>query len=291
MGSHFVDESTVARELELVTVGRAHSLNSSAARHYQLDCGELDSLRQIVRDEIPTHIVNFSGHTGDEFDLQIRYNVEVSEALLSAGRELNHPPRVILLGSAAEYGIPGIGPLDENSPLRPTTLYGLTKKMQSELAAYHGRTGSDRVNVVIARVFNALGVGLSEKLVFGSFVRQIIEMGHEGVLRVGNIDTARDFIHIADVVRAIDALLTFDTPDPEYVVASGRTWTIRSLLECLVDASGKQIAIEVDKTRVRQNDVASIFGSYANLQRSTGWRPERTPEEALREMLAAEKEQ
>lgn len=285
LARHFLAISRIADTAELVTVGRSPEGTSSSMRHHTIDCGDSEKLGRIVEEEAPTDIISFVGNFDGKLETQIKYNVGVASTLLSASSRVNSKTRVVLMGSVAEYGIPETCPLHENSELRPISLYGLTKMMQSQLANHFYRDAENKVLPVVARLANLLGPGLSEQLAFGSFVKQVSTLEEGGSLKVGNLDSLRDFVHVTDAVRALDAILAVKRPKPVYLVSSGRERRVGELLDYLVDQSGKRIRVVVDRNRVREGEVSNIYCSHALLTEDTSWIPACDAETALLDML------
>src|SRR5205085_10274642 len=123
------------------------------------------------------------------------------EGLLSAGLK----PRVLVVGSSDEYGRvdPRNVPTDENAPLRPTTPYAVSKVGQDVMGfqyfAQHG------LPVVRVRPFNHTGPGQDVRFVIPSFAHQLAQIEaseREPVLNVGNLEVARDFTDVRDMVCA-----------------------------------------------------------------------------------------
>lgn len=271
---------------ELITIGREAVAGLDGAVHHSLDCGDLGRLKEVIEAEAPDRIVCLAGSSGPGFGVMLRYNVEVAEAVLSASAKLRkaEPVRVVLAGSAAEFGIPVSLPVTEEAALSPCNEYGLTKSLQTRLADYYRRTAGDHLRVSVAHLFNLIGPGTPTRLVFGSFVDQLARTGPGEALRVGNLESERDFIHVADVAEALIAMLSLENPAPSYVVASGRAVRIRDLLDHLIAISGREVRIESDPGRKSVFDVPCIYGSSAKLSRETAWSPRRTAEEAIAEM-------
>jgi GDP-4-dehydro-6-deoxy-D-mannose reductase len=216
----------------------------------------------------PTYVLNLAGRfRAPTFADLLAANVGISrnilEALLRADTAVE---KVVLVGSAAEYGSPPINPVDEEAAPRPVNLYGLSKLFQTELAQYFHRNSG--LPVVVARTFNILGEGLSHQLSIGSFTHQIQSLPQGGAIRVGDISTSRDFLDIAEVSRRYWNLLVNGVPGQVYNVCSGKPATIRSVLEELIERSGKKITIETDPALYKDRDVAVIYGNsnkYDNL--------------------------
>jgi len=180
----------------------------------------------------------------------------------------------VIIGSGEEYGRAGANelPLTENHPLRPENPYSVSKVAQDVLGYQY--YASYALPVVCMRPFNHTGPGQSERFVLPAFAAQIarIEQGLQpAVLRVGNLDPARDFTDVRDVVKAYHFALLFGRPGEAYNVASGEPRQIGWLLQQLQALATVEIEIVVDPERYRPVDVPVIYGDAAKLTRDTGW--------------------
>jgi len=188
--------------------------------------------------------------------------------------EQRHPrARVVLVGSADQYGGRPLGspPLRESDSLLPSSPYARSKSAAELL----GRAAIARgARVFAVRAFNHTGPGQAAHFVAASFADQLARIARgerEPVLRVGNLESARDFLHVSDVVRAYAELVTGDAPPGVYNIATGRAHTIRELLDALVAQSGVAVSIEIDPERVRPTD--QLSGDASRLRERTGWEP------------------
>ena len=155
----------------------------------------------------PDYKLNLIGtFRADTFEEYLRVNVDPSRLICDAIIRTNIiPEKIVLIGSAAEYGAIVSNPARETDVLRPVNFYGLTKSFQTQLAEYYFRNYG--LPVVVARTFNILGKGLSKELSIGSFISQIDAMPDGGIIRVGNINSSRDFLQIEIVVKRYWELL------------------------------------------------------------------------------------
>lgn len=286
LARHLVRCLADSGEWELITVGRAAEAGVDGAIHHSLDCGDLAGIREVIRTESPDRIVCLAGSSGPDFAEMLRFNVEVPGAVLAEAAALvkKQPVRVVLAGSAAEFGAPEILPVTESSTLAPRSDYGLTKSLQTRIAEYRNRISKDRVRVTVAHLFNLIGPGSPARLVFGSFVEQITRGVEQGVLKTGNLETERDFIHVIDAAEALAAILKLAQPDSSYIVASGRPVRIRALLDHLIQISNREVSVETDPARHTAFDVPCIYGDSSRLTAASGWAARRSAESALEEM-------
>ncbi|HET7746300.1 MAG TPA: GDP-mannose 4,6-dehydratase [Vicinamibacteria bacterium] len=218
----------------------------------------------------------------------LRTNVLGLLHLLEAIRRRRLAPRVLVVGSAEEYGVScsHASKVREDAPLQPTSPYAVSKVAQGYLALQY--VLSHAIPIVRTRTFQATGPGRSEIFAESSFARQIaeIEAGRQdAVLRVGNLDSVRDFLDVRDVVRAYWLLVEKGEPGEVYNVCSGRGLAIREVLTRLLTHSRADIEIRVDESRLRPADVPAVVGDFTRLREATGWKPAIALDTSLRDLL------
>lgn len=218
----------------------------------------------------------------------LEVNALASLNLLGALLRQGAPPRLLLVGSAEEYGPAsgGAGPVREDAPLAPMNPYALSKVWQEELGGYYART--ERWPILMTRTFNHTGPRQAPDFVCADFARQIarIERGLAApVIRVGNLAAARDFLDVRDVANAYRLIVEKGIPGAVYNVCSGRVWTIAELLRLLLQRAAVKINIEVDVLRHRPLDVPVLHGDPGRLACDTGWAPVNEMERTLGDVL------
>ena len=110
------------------------------------------------------------------------------------------------------------------------------------------------LGVLRVRAFNHTGAGQAETFVAASFARQCAEIAEglrDPVVRVGNLDSVRDFLDVEDVVDAYARLLDPGVPAGVYNVASGTGRRVGELLDGLLEQAGVRAEIHVDPERLR----------------------------------------
>jgi len=170
---------------------------------------------------------------------------------------------VLLVGSAAEYGAVAIeeNPIREDHALHPQSVYGLTKSWQTQLAGFYARRG---VQVVVARLFNLEGPGLSTRLFVGRVQAQIEEVrkGVRSAFEFGPLGAIRDYVDSDEAARQMLAVALRGEPGQVYHVGSGKPVTMRTLLERLL-ASQEIAGIPVHESPALTNragyDVPAIY--------------------------------
>ena len=106
------------------------------------------------------------------------------------------------------------------------------------------------------------------------------------VIEVGNLDARRDFVDVRDVVRAYGLALAHGHAGAVYNVCSGTERSVRELLDgSLALSTVADIDVRQVADRMQAADVPAQVGSYKRLAADTGWRPEITWEQMMRDLL------
>lgn len=200
------------------------------------------------------------------------------------------PTAVVLFASTSEVYGRSFGPdaLVEDVPLAPVNAYARSKVLAERVLA---DVLPETARLVVARPFNHTGPGQRENFVLPSFAAQVarIEAGLQPpMMNVGNIDVARDFLDVRDVVAAYLALLAAAPNLPAQFtcnIASGRALKLRALVEMLRARSRVAFDVVVDPARLRPSDVPVAFGSSRRLNAATGWSPAHAIETTLGDLL------
>ena len=215
-------------------------------------------------------------------------NIRSQLNILHSVRVLELDSRTIVIGSNEEYGRPEEGslPFTEETPLRPHNPYAVSKVTQDLMGLqYHLTYGLD---VVRMRPFNHTGPGQPTRFVVPDFASQIarIEAGwQEPVMKVGNLTAARDFSDVRDIVRAYHLAAIQGEPGEAYNLASGQPHAISDLLDTLLSFTDVDIRVEIDPERYRPVDVSMVYGSAEKFHQLTGWEPEFSFEQTLKDTL------
>jgi nucleoside-diphosphate-sugar epimerase len=193
--------------IKVIAIGR----EASAARDYVAVFEPLagmpdrTTLAAILERHEPALVYHLAGASAaPTFEELVRINVLYGEALMSACRSLSVPPRLIVAGSAAEYGAPlQVGRLMREDDLAaPRAPYGITKLTQTNLAL-----ACPELLPVVARIFNPIGVAMPETTAAGRFVARMRDMaGRGGVIDTGPLTGIRDFVEVREVARALVAM-------------------------------------------------------------------------------------
>jgi len=253
------------------------------------DASAVDAALDLVHPDRIVHLAAQSSPQASWSDPAGTFRTNVLGLLnvLEAVRKRALSPRILVVGSAEEYGMVDARdlPVDEETALRPATPYAVSKVAQGYLALQYAL--AFHMGIVRTRTFHHTGPGRGEAFAESSFARQIaeIESGRPAVLAVGNLEVVRDFSDVRDVVRAYWALLDGGDAGAVYNVCSGKGTRIRDLLHMLIEAAGIDVEVRVDPDLVRPADVPAMIGDPTRLRDATGWAPRIPLRQTLGDLL------
>src|SRR2546423_9015792 len=228
-------------------------------RTHQVDLLDRDRVNTLVREIQPQWVFHLAALSSpaaswDDPAETIATNAGLEANLLAALVRQKAMPRVVVVGSADEYGRPvgGARRLDGATPPRPVSPYGVSKVTQDLLALqYHLSHGLAAIRI---RPFNHAGPRQAPTFAVASFAQQIarIELGKQPpVLKVGNLEARRDFTDVRDVVRAYLLAAEKGKPGEVYNVGSGTAPRLRAVVDLLMGMTRVKIRLEVDPQRQR----------------------------------------
>jgi GDP-4-dehydro-6-deoxy-D-mannose reductase len=266
----------------------------TAPSREELELLDADAVQAAVREAAPVQVFHLAalasvGYSWEHPRRVLRENTETTINVLEAVRLEAPDAAVVLAGSGEVYGKPRSLPVDEDAPLQPRNPYAVSKVACDLLGRQYAEVHGLRVTRM--RAFNQAGPWQEDLYVVGTLTRQVAEAeraGGEAVLRLGNLEAARDFTDVRDAARA--QLAAADAEPDAYNVCSGRAVKVRELVELLEGAAKVDVRVEVDESRLRADDVDEIRGTAARLHSRTGWEPRIPLEQTVADALESWRE-
>ncbi|MBW4718088.1 NAD-dependent epimerase/dehydratase family protein [Saccharothrix obliqua] len=275
--------------VEVVKVGRSAPDDAGWARH-DLVSGGPDELAALLADTAPDVVVNCVGLLDGTLAELVAANVTGTARLLDAIPAAAPAARLVVLGSAAEYGVVPEGvPVTEDTPEHPVAPYGITKLAGTSLV--RAAVAAGRLDAVVLRVFNPIGAGLPAGTVLGraaTAVRSALrEPGQE--VRLGPLGARRDFVDVHDVADAVaSAALATDPPGPVLNVGSGVAVPVRTAVGLLAETAGfAGRIVESDAAPARSRAVDWIAADLTRARSALDWSPRRDLRASIRDLWAS----
>lgn len=264
----------LAEFADRITVFEADIMDDSALRA-ALDAFRPDTVIHLAA----LHFIPYCNEHPTE-TLQI--NTEGTYAVLDAAAEAG-AERAVVASSGIVY--PSLDTLlEEDGPIAPPDIYGLSKRMAEEVTEYITRTTDMRA--VAARLFNTYGPFETNP----HLIPHIMERLHRGrVIDLGNIYTKRDYVYVEDVARLLVTAARAAEPGYQVVnVGTGVEASAEEIVGVLGELIGEAIEIEVDPARVRKVDKMHQRASTTRLEALTGERATHDLRDGLRKLLEYE---
>jgi GDP-4-dehydro-6-deoxy-D-mannose reductase len=252
--------------------------------------GELadpDTLRALVRDAAPDVILHLAGAAPPAPASQLwTDNAAAALHLLEAVAAARPSARILLVGSAAEYGPTDRRPAEESRPARPVNEYGRSKLAQTLLGRQYAHDAG--LHIVIARTFNVFGPGMPARTVIGAACAQLAGGAAADALRLGRLDSFRDFIDVRDAVRLYWQLALRGAAGEVYNVCSGVARQVGAVVDQLFRLGGRPPVDGRQGSRfVSSEDVEYSCGDTTKLAALLGPPPARDFDASLGDTLAS----
>lgn len=224
---------------------------------------------------------------GPSFDDPARYvnvNAGIQINLFETALRQKAFPRMLIISSGSLFDPTSPLPLNEQSPVLPSSPYAVSKLTQEFLAKHYGGRGFE---CIIARPFNHIGPGQGPGFIVPDFAIQIVaaERGEQTEILVGNLEAQRDYTDVRDIARAYRLLIEQGKPGETYNICSGTARSGNEILQGLLAASTTTLSVVRDEARMRPADNPVIRGSHNKLTADTGWQPEIPFETTLADVL------
>lgn len=217
------------------------------------------------------------------FDVHVTALRGVLDAMITQGSAA----RLFYAASSHIFGAPSTPVQDEQSPLNPTTIYGMTKAAGVEVCRLYRR--SHRAFASVGILYNHESGLRSESFVSQKIVSAAIRIaaGEQEKLVLGDLSSTVDWGYAPDYVDAMIRILDLPAPD-DFIIGTGEPHTVREFVEL---AFGM---LELDwKSHVVENPslIASpkptLVGNPQKLKAMTGWQPSVSFAQLVRLLLQA----
>lgn len=254
--------------------GATPKLSEILSDYYQADLSERWPETPNVKAII--HLAGLAA-VGPSFDDPQKY-INLNSAMVTNLCEYyvnkNHKPRIILVSSGAIYDGHQPIPINESGTIGLTSPYAVSKVLNENQATYYRQRGLD---CVVVRPFNHIGPGQALGFILPDFYARLSQLDDKSsVIRVGNINTKRDYTDVRDIVKAYGKIALADSLEHTvYNVCSGVSVSGSEILTELQAAMGRtNVSFEIDPALVRPTDIKNIVGDSSYLKEELGWAPQ-----------------
>lgn len=274
-----------------------HLLNDDLIK---LHAGTLDSYPSIYRliakvkpDEI-YHLAAqsfVSNSFEDEFSTMAT-NINGTHFMLSACAGLVPTVRFYFAASSEMFGKVEQTPQSETTPFHPRSPYGISKVAGFDLTRYYRERNDSKMFALSGILFNhespRRGVEFVTRKITNTAVK--IKLGLAKELKLGNIETERDWGFAKDYVEAMWLMLQKEKPQ-DYVIATGETHSVGEFTQLAFATLGlnwKDYVIANNPGDIRPLEVSFLRGDNSKAQKELGWKPRVKFEELVELMVKSD---
>jgi UDP-glucuronate 4-epimerase len=246
------------------------------------DVAHTSSLNRLLADRpLVVHLAaqpGVLGSFGSGFGQYLQDNLLATQRLFEAAATAGCP-RVVYASSSSVYGDAETYPcLEDSTPTRPRSPYGVTKQACEKLAEVYAGMGLPTVGM---RFFTVYGPRQRPDMA----IRRLCEAATGGprFLLRGDGSQVRDFTHVDDAVEAVVRAMTAERPDPVLNIGGGEEASLADVIRQLGLMAGAPVPVE--RHAVQIGDVRRTAGDTSKARKSIGWRPRVALRDGLRTEL------
>lgn len=301
----------ILRRASVFTTQRIdHLMDHLRFKTYHGDLSDSSNLHRLLTKVQPDEVYNLGAqsHVAVSFEVP-EYTADVDAVgtirLLDAIRDIGLKTKFYQASTSELFGgLPGTAPQSEETPFYPKSPYGAAKLYSYWVTVnYRESYGLFACNGIL---FNHESPRRGETFVTKKITKAVanISKGKQKELRLGNLDAKRDWGHAKEFVEAMWLMLQQEKPD-DYVIATGKTYTIRQFVEYAFEevgikikwegsgtdergydtSTGKQLVI-VDSKYFRPAEVELLHGDPSKAERQLGWKTKIDVRELCKKMVA-----
>lgn len=233
-----------------------------------------------------THVIHFAtvsinksiADPHESIDINMCGNHNVFAAAADEGVR-----RLVFASSASVYGEPDRLPMHEDDRLRPLTPYCISKRAGEDLLAFYQRQHG--LSWLALRFFNVYGPGQRIEAYYTSVINHFLGRVRRGEPPVidGKGEQSMDFVHVADLARAV--VLALESPRANLAVniGTGVDTSIATLAKILIEAVGADVTPEF---RDRDVLVSRRAADITRAREVLGWSPTVSVAEGMADLVA-----
>jgi len=275
-------------------VRRASSLNTQRVDHifdklklHRGDVTDYGSIKLALKDCKPDYVYNLAAQSQvrDSFVIsqstsQINFNgaINVIEAVIETcpNASVYQASTSEMFGNTGEYDSKGnLKPINEKTPLRPVSPYGIAKTAVHHSAEIYRQLG---LKISCGILFNHESERRGETFVTQKIAKAVAEFAvskRKEPLQLGNLSGQRDWGYAPDYMEAAIRMNEEELPD-DYVIATGETWSVEDFLLRAFRYAGLgdwDDYVEINDRLKRPNELWTLIGDSSKARKNLGWSP------------------
>lgn len=298
-----------------------HLKNNPRFKLIDLDITDQSNVDRVIQEENPDYFINFAANSfvGNSWTMPVNHMQTNCMAVLyqlEAIRKYAPNCKYYNAGSSEEFGDVIVAPQTEEHPLRPRSPYGASKASARHLVKVYRE--SYGLYAIQGWLFNHEGTRRGEEFVTRKITKNVARIKHSiknqipfEPLKLGNLDSKRDWSDAEDFVEGVWLMLNQDEPK-EYVLSSNETHTIKEFVELAFKAAGidsiwvgeklntlyllpnnsnnsanipELKLVQIDEKFYRPAEVDLLLGDSTKAREELGWKPKISFKELVDKMV------
>jgi nucleoside-diphosphate-sugar epimerase len=267
IGRHVMDPLR-QRGFEIHVIGR-HRPDDAQVIFHESDVLNIESTRGAIAAANGSHLLHLAWNVDPGKYWQAPSNLDWVSASLQLIRAFaeNGGRRAVVAGTCAEYLWGADRFLEEETPCRPATLYGVCKDALRRVVLAYGDIA--RLSIGWGRIFFLYGPGEKQGRLVSDAIRQLLSRQH---LPTTHGRQKRDFMHVSDVAGGFAALVDCEVRGTVNI-ASGRAMSVRSILESIAQEIGAGELVQYEARPLHAEEPEIIEADVARLCNEVGFKP------------------
>jgi len=187
--------------------------------------------------------------------------------------------------SAYVYGHPDSLPIGENSAIRPSNPYALTKRMAEEACEFYA--SAYELPVATIRPFNVYGIGQAENFLIPAIISQALDDAENIVVK--DLVPKRDYVYLEDLVTALLATLAKQGGYRVYNIGSGISLSVQEVIDVIQRIADTHKRVVCDNV-TRANELMDVVADISKAGNELGWQPEFSFHSGIENIIRSERE-
>ena len=277
VGYYLIKELQSAGDTVVCTKLPFEKIDNKNIEIVDLDICDEEEVKKVLLSIKPDNIYHLAAQSSvalswEKPALTMNINIIGSTNILEVIRKELPDTKVLLVGSSEEYGRINLDrKINEEDALNPKNIYALSKATVEDLGKLYAEAYG--LNIFMTRSFNHIGPRQLPNFVVADFANQIAKIErneHEPIIKVGNLESYRDFTDVRDIVSAYRIIMTKSNKGEVYNIGSGCAIKINDILKMLLIQSSKKIEVQIDKNKFRPIDIKKIEADVSKIE-ALGW--------------------
>ncbi len=279
LGSHVL-EALYQHNIEVVVLGRSIPKNEFFSDFIYADLFDNSNIAKIVKESSATHLLHLAWYAEHGKFWDSSMNIQWVDATNRLVQEFCKAggQKVVIAGTCAEYDWSYGFCREDNTPLNPSALYGISKDATRRLTM--AICEKYQVSCVWGRIFIPYGEGEASERLIPSLISAL--QGKSALFGV-NSTVYRDFLHASDVAQGFIKLLCNEA-NGSYNISSGQPIQLLEIVNTLanlLDANPQNILGLISK---RTNEPPLLVGDKIKLN-ALDWKPKLSLEQGLKRVV------